>query len=213
MIQIVFAEDQTIVRHGIVSLLHTTEDIRIIAEAADGEEALAAILALKPDVALLDIRMPKRTGLEVLQELNRQGTQIPIVLLTTFDEDPLFLQAVHFGAKGFLLKDVSVERLAAALRIAAAGGTLLRPAMTERVARVIQEKGTTFDSAAMPDRLTPREADVLRLVAGGYSKQGNCRGADHERRLSEEPHVEHPFEVGSSRRTRAVLRGIELGYL
>lgn len=213
MIQTVFAEDQTIVRHGIVSLLHTTDDIRVIAEAADGEEALAAVLALKPDVALLDIRMPKLTGLEVLQQLNRQAIKIPTVLLTTFDEDPLFLQAVQSGAKGFLLKDVSVERLAAALRIAAAGGTLLRPAMTERVARVIQEKGTSFDSASMPDRLTPREADVLRLIAGGYSNREIAEALT----MSEGSVKNHASSVlsklGARDRTRAVLRGIELGYL
>lgn len=213
MIQIVFAEDQTIVRRGIVSLLHTMDDIRVVAEAADGEEALSAISALHPDVALLDIRMPRKTGIEVLQELNRDGTQVPVILLTTFDEDPLFLQAVQAGAKGFLLKDVSVERLATAIRIAAGGGTLLRPAMTERVVRVIQEKGTTFDSSSMPDRLTPREEDVLRLIAGGYSNREIAEALS----MSEGSVKNHSSSIlsklGARDRTRAVLRGIELGYL
>lgn len=213
MIRVVFAEDQTIVRRGIVSLLHLHDDIRVVAEAADGEEALAALAALRPDVALLDIRMPRRTGIEVLEEMTREGLAIPSILLTTFDEDPLFLQAVQAGAKGFLLKDVSVERLAAALRIAAAGGTVLRPAVTERAVRMIQERGTAFDSAAVPDRLTPREADVLRLIAGGYS---NREIADVFS-MSEGSVKNHTSSIlsklGARDRTRAVLRGLELGYL
>jgi DNA-binding NarL/FixJ family response regulator len=213
MIQVVFAEDQTIVRRGIVSLLHTMEDIRVIAEAADGEEALEAITSLGPSVALLDIRMPKKTGIEVLQELNGKKSRVPVVLLTTFDEDPLFLQAVQAGAKGFLLKDVSVERLAAAIRIAAAGGTLLRPAMTERVVRAIQEKGTSFETSTMPDRMTPREEDVLRLIAAGYSNREIAEALA----MSEGSVKNHTSSIlsklGARDRTRAVLRGIELGYL
>lgn len=213
MIRVVFAEDQMIVRRGIVSLLHTTDDIRVVAEAADGEEALAAVAALMPDVVLLDIRMPRRTGIEVLEEMVRDKLTVPAILLTTFDEDPLFLKAVQAGAKGFLLKDVSVERLAAAIRIAAAGGTLLRPAVTERVVRAIQEKGTNFDSATMPDRLTPREADVLRLIAGGYSNREIAEALT----MSEGSVKNHTSSIlsklGARDRTRAVLRGIELGYL
>ncbi|HYP15314.1 MAG TPA: response regulator transcription factor [Bryobacteraceae bacterium] len=213
MIRVVFAEDQMIVRRGIVSLLHTTDDIRVVAEAADGDEALAALTALRPDVALLDIRMPCRTGIEVLEVMTREGMTIPAILLTTFDEDPLFLKAVQCGAKGFLLKDVSVERLAAAIRIAAAGGTLLRPAVTERVVRAIQEKGTNFESAAIPDRLTPREIDVLRLIAGGYSNREVADALS----MSEGSVKNHASSIlsklGARDRTRAVLRGIELGYI
>lgn len=213
MIRVVFAEDQTIVRRGIVSLLHTTEDIRVVAEAADGDEGLAAILAVKPEVALLDIRMPKRTGIEVLQQMAELTIAVPVILLTTFDEDPLFLQAVQAGAKGFLLKDVSVERLAEAIRTAAEGGTLLRPAVTERVVRVIQEKGTNFDSSVLPDRLTPRETHVLQLIAGGYSNREIADSLS----MSEGSVKNHTSSIlsklGARDRTRAVLRGIELGYL
>jgi len=212
-IRVVFAEDQTIVRRGIVALLHTTKDIQIVAEAADGHEALAAIKAQQPDVALLDIRMPCLSGIEVLEHLAQAGMAIPAILLTTFDEDPLFLQAVQAGAKGFLLKDVSVERLAAAIRIAAQGGTLLRPAVTERVVRAIQGKGTSFESASLPDRLTPRETDVLRLIAAGYSN----REIGDALSMSEGSVKNHASSIlsklGARDRTRAVLRGIELGYL
>lgn len=213
MIRVVFAEDQTIVRRGIVGLLHTIEDILVVAEATDGNEAYAAIEALKPDVALLDIRMPQLTGIEVARELRTRGLSIPVVLLTTFDEDPLFLQAIEAGAKGFLLKDVSVERLAAAIRIAAAGGTLLRPSLTERAVRVIRERGTSFEAASNPDRLTPREVDVLQLIAGGYSN----REISDALSMSEGSVKNHTSSIlsklGARDRTRAVLRAIELGYL
>ncbi len=213
MIRVVFAEDHTIVRRGIVSLLHTTEDIRVVAEAADGEEALEAIRTQRPEVALLDIWMPKRSGIEVLEAIGRGPEATPVILLTTFDEDPLFLKAVQAGAKGFLLKDVSVERLAAAIRIAAAGGTLLRPAVTERVVRAIQERGTKFESATRPDRLTPREIDVLQLISAGYSN----REIGDALNMSEGSVKNHASSIlsklGARDRTRAVLRGIELGYL
>lgn len=213
MIRLVFAEDQTIVRRGIVGLLHTIGDIHVIAEAADGDEAYAAVAALKPDVALLDIRMPRRSGIDVLRQLHGEGAITPIILLTTFDEDPLFLDAVRAGAKGFLLKDVSIERLAAAIRIAAAGGTLLQPAVTERAVRVIQERGTTFDSAFQPDALTPREVDVLRLIAAGYSN----REIGESLSMSAGSVKNHTSSIlsklGARDRTRAVLRGIELGCL
>ena len=114
MISVVYAEDQTIVRRGIVALLETTPDVRVIGEAVDGDQALAMIRKLHPDVALLDIRMPNRSqrGIEVLKELNKSGWAPHTIFLTTFDEDPLFLQAVQAGALGFFLKDVTVERLA-----------------------------------------------------------------------------------------------------
>lgn len=213
MIKILFAEDQTIVRRGIVGLLDLTPDIRVVSEAGDGNEALDLIRKIRPDVALLDIRMPKRSGIEVLQELNRLGEAVPTVFLTTFDEDPLFFQAVQAGARGFLLKDVSLERLAETIRAVAAGQTVLQPALTERVVRVVRRQGTDFETSPNPSRLTPRELDVLQLVAGGYSNQEIAISL----RMSAGSVKNHVSSIlaklGARDRTRAVLRAIELGYL
>lgn len=213
MIRVLFAEDQTIVRRGIVGLLDLTPDIRVIAEATDGIEATELIRKVGPDVALLDIRMPKRSGIEVLLELGRLGEAPPTVFLTTFDEDPLFFQAVKAGARGFLLKDVSLERLADTIRKVAAGETLLQPALTERVVRTVKKEGTQFESLPEPEQLTPRERDVLRLIAGGYSN----REIAATLRMSEGSAKNHTSSIlsklGARDRTRAVLRGIELGYL
>ena len=213
MIQVVFAEDQTIVRRGIMGLLALTPDIRVIAEATDGAEALRLIRHHRPDVALLDLRMPKLSGIEVLHELRRSGEAPPTVFLTTFDEDPLFLQAVGAGARAFLLKDVSLERLAETIRKVAAGATILQPALTERVLQAIQKQGTAFESTANPEHLTPRERDVLRLISAGYSN----REIGTALSMSEGSVKNHTSSIlsklGARDRTRAVLKGIELGYL
>ncbi len=216
LIRVLLAEDQTIVRRGIVTLLGLTPDIRVVAEAADGAEALALSqpdAGWMLDIAILDIRMPKLSGIEVLEQWRKSGRDIPAILLTTFDEDPLFLEAVRAGAKGFLLKDISLERLAEAIRIVAAGKTLLQPAVTERVIRIVKETGTLFESTENPDKLTPRESDVLRLVAAGYSN----REIGESLKISEGAVKNHLSVVlsklGARDRTRAVLRGIQLGIL
>jgi DNA-binding NarL/FixJ family response regulator len=213
MIRVLLAEDQTLVRRGIVTLLAMTPDIRVVGEAGDGAQALLIAETNPHDVAILDIRMPKLTGIEVLLQWKTLGKVIPTILLTTFDEDPLFLQAVQAGAHGFLLKDVSLERLAETIRIVSTGKKLLQPVLTERVVRIVQEAGTAFCSIERPEPLTPREADVLRLIAGGYSNReiGQSLG------MSEGAVKNHASAVlsklGARDRTRAVLRGIELGIL
>lgn len=213
MIRVVIVEDQTIVRRGIISLLNLTHDIRVIGEAVNGEEALLEIASKQPDVVLMDIRLPKRSGLEVLQALGQQAASPPTILLTTFDDDLLFLQGVRAGAKGFLLKDVSEERLAEGIRTVAVGGTLLQPALTERVGQVVRELKPEFESSAHPEALTPYERHILRLVAGGFN---NREIADNIK--STEGAVKNHLsnilaKLGVRDRTRAVLRGIELGLL
>jgi len=213
VIEVLFAEDQTIVRRGIVGLLHLTDDIRVVAEAADGQEALDRYREIQPDVLVLDIKMPKLTGVEVIEELAKDGLVPPAILLTTFDDDELFLQAVRAGARGFLLKDVSVDRFADAIRRVAAGETLLQPAVTERVMRIVQRKGTSFQTSDVPEHLTPRETQVLRLIAGGYSN----REIANTLSMSEGSAKNHTSSIlsklGARDRTRAALRAIELGYL
>lgn len=213
MIRVFLAEDQTIVRDGIASLLELTADIRVCDQAADGEEALQSLKKGSYDVAILDIRMPKQSGIEVLRTLSEAKIAPPTILLTTFDEDLLFLQAIHAGAKGFLLKDVSPQRLADAIRAVARGESLLQPVMTERVVKVIQERGLGIEVEAQSENLTPREKDVLRLIAAGYSN----REIGEILRISEGTVKNNTSNIlgklGARDRTRAVLRGIGLGHL
>jgi DNA-binding NarL/FixJ family response regulator len=119
-VRVLLVEDQTLVREGLVSLLSFAKDLEVAGQAADGDEALERIERLRPDVVLLDIRLPKRNGLEVLQEAGRRGTLPPTIILTTFDDDALLFDALRAGARGFLLKDVTFDRLTAAIREVAA---------------------------------------------------------------------------------------------
>jgi len=213
VIRIVLVDDQTLVRQGIRSLLELAGDITIVGEAGDGDEALGAIAREKPDVVLLDVRMPKKNGLDVLRELKTKDVVPPVILLTTFDDDETFLAAVRAGAKGYLLKDVSLEQLTDAIRAVAAGGTVIRPAMTERILRGLEHMPRDFDALSPPDPLTKREIEILRLMAGGYSNReiadalGTAEGTvkNHASSILS--------KLGVRDRTRAVLKAIELGYI
>ncbi len=213
MIRVALVDDQTLVRKGIRGLLDATEDIRVVAEASDGEEAVRAIAEARPDVVLLDVRMPRRSGVEVLQDLRLAGFQPPTILLTTFDDDAVLLQGVRAGARGFLLKDVSFEQLTEAIRAVARGESLILPAVTERVVRGLEHIPRDFESLDPPDPLTRRETEILRLMAGGYSNReiaevlGTTEGTVKN-------YASSVFsKLGVRDRTRAVLRAIELGWI
>ena len=213
MIRVVLVEDQTLVRHGIRSLIATTGDIEVAAEAADGKEALERIPLHKPDCVLLDIRLPEFSGIEVLRRLARVMPLPPTILLTTFDDDEALLQGIRAGAKGYLLKDVSIDQLADSMRRVVAGETRIRPAITERATRVLKGAASSFDSFDLSDPLTKREAEILRMMAGGFSNReiGEALGC------SEGTIKNHASSIlsklGVRDRTRAVLRGIELGMI
>ncbi len=174
---------------------------------------MAIITRERPDVVLLDVRMPRKGGLDVLRELQAAQALPPTILLTTFDDDDALLEGVKSGARGYLLKDVSLEQLTDAIRAVAAGGTVIRPAITERVLRGLEHVARDFDALSPPDALTKRELEVLRLMAGGYSNReiadalGTAEGTvkNHTSSILS--------KLGVRDRTRAVLRALELGYL
>lgn len=213
MIRVVLVDDQTLVRSGIRGLLALTDDIRVVEEAADGDQALAIIAAAKPDVVLLDIRMPGRSGIAVLQALKNSAQLPPTILLTTFDDDEALLDGMRAGAKGFLLKDISLERLTDAIRCVAAGATLFRPAITERVLRGIKGTASSFPNLDLPDRLTSRETEILGLMAGGFNNR-EIADALGPSEGTIKNHVSSILsKLGVRDRVRAVLRGLELGYI
>lgn len=213
MIRVCLVEDQTIVREGLRALLKLNPDIAVVAEAADGDEAIDVIEREKPDVVLLDLRMPKRDGVGVLSVLRERGTQPPALILTTFDDDSKLFEAVRAGAKGWLLKDVSLERLTSAIRTLAAGGTCIEPVITERIMRALDGSNVAFDSAALPEPLTDREKTILRFLAGGYSN----REISELLNISDGTVKNHISSVlaklGVRDRTRAVLKAIDLGLI
>ena len=213
MIRVCLVDDQTLVRQGIQSLLELVNDIEVVAEASDGERALRAIRDVRPDVVLLDVRMPKMTGMEVLQELQTSHELPPTIILTTFDDQGIVLEGIRRGAKGFLLKDVSLEQLVNAIRVLAAGGTLIQPAITERIVKSIEQVPNNFPSLETPDPLTEREIEVLRLMTGGHSNR-EIAEALHVAEGTIKNHVSNILsKMGVRDRTRAVLKALEQGYL
>lgn len=210
-VRVVLVDDQNLVREGLRSLLGMVDGIEVVDEAAGGEAALEVIPEASPDVVLLDLRMPDLDGLEVLQRLGDAGRLPPTVILTTFDEDALLLEAIRRGARGFLLKDVSLERLAEAIRSVAAGGTLIQPALTERIVKAALAADRDFPVLEPPDPLTDREVEVLRLMTGGYSNR-EIAGALGVAEGTAKNHISSILsKLGVRDRTRAVLRGLELG--
>jgi DNA-binding NarL/FixJ family response regulator len=213
VIRVCVVDDQTLVRQGIRTLLGLVEGIEVVGEADGGRAALALLPGLRPDVLLLDLRMPDLDGVGVLRELRAAGDPPPAIVLTTFDDDALFLEAIRAGARGFLLKDVSLERLAEAIRAVAAGGTLIQPAVTERVLRAALDAGYEFPSLDPPDPLTEREVEVLRLMTGGYSNREIADGLGVAEGTVKNHISSILSKLGVRDRTRAVLKGLELGLL
>lgn len=213
MIRVVLVEDEMLVRRGIRGLLSLGGEIDVVAEAADGEEAITVICEHQPDVVLLDVRMPKRSGIAVLEELRATASLPPTILLTTFDDDAALLKGIRAGAKGFLLKDVSVERLTEAIRLVAAGETIIRPAVTEQVLRRLEENRTEFESLESPEPLTRREIEVLRMMAGGYSNREIGDSLDATEGTVKN-HISNILsKLGVRDRIRAVLKGLESGLI
>ena len=213
MIRVLIVEDQTLVREGIEKLLDLADDITVVERATDGTDGLQKLRQSSPDVVLLDVRMPKMTGIEFLQALREAGDSTPTILLTTFDDDSALLNGIRLGAKGYLLKDVSLAKLTEAIRLVAGGGTMISPVVTERLLCGLKG-GPLSNSADYGDeKLTPRETSVLRLMTGGYSNREIASALD----LSEgtvKNHVSNILgKLGVRDRTRAVLKAIEKGYI
>ena len=211
MIRICLVDDQALVRGGLRALLGLFEGIEVVAEAEDGEAAIAAVLSSSPDVLLLDVRMPKLNGVDVLEALAKQNRLPPTLLLTTFEDDAALVGGVRAGARGYLLKGVSPETLVEAIRILAEGGTYLYAPPVSATART-NVKGSWRDNAFdTPEPLTEREQEVLRLMASGI---GNREIAD-ALLLSEgtvKNHISSIFsKLGVTDRTKAVLQAIVKG--
>ncbi|MGA8223178.1 MAG: response regulator transcription factor [Candidatus Acidiferrales bacterium] len=213
MIRVLLVEDQTLVREGLEKLLGLAEDIRVVARAVDGEEALEKLRHSSPDVILLDVRMPKMNGIDFLEALQKVREAPPAILLTTFDDDAALLNGIRLGAKGYLLKDVSLAKLTEAIRLVAGGGTMISPVVTERLLRGFKNAALSPSPEYGEEQLTQRETEILGLMTGGYSNREIASALE----LSEgtvKNHVSNILgKLGVRDRTRAVLKAIEKGYV
>lgn len=170
-VRVVLADDEHLVRAGLATVLQTDGRVVVVGEAADGREAVDVVRALRPDVALLDVRMPTMNGIEAVRVLAADpDLRTALVVLTTFDDDELLAQALQAGALGYLLKSMPRAQLVAAVETAAQGDVLLAPALTARLlARHVTSATRVDDAARVLERLTARERQVLEKVARGLS--------------------------------------------
>jgi DNA-binding NarL/FixJ family response regulator len=168
---LVIADDQGMVRAGFRSLLDAEPDLEVVGEAATGQEAVDVVRRLRPDVTLMDIRMPVLDGLAATRAILGEGIDTRVLVLTTFDLDEYVFEALRAGASGFLLKDAPAEELAAAIRVVASGDSLLAPGVTRRVIDAFVRRPAAPSKGPDPalSRLTPREVEVLGLLARGLS--------------------------------------------
>jgi DNA-binding NarL/FixJ family response regulator len=166
MIRILLADDQALVRAGFRMILNAEADLEVVAEAGDGDEAVEQALATKPDVVLMDVRMPRLNGIEATRRLAGHGNGVRVLMLTTFDLDEYVIDAFRAGASGFLLKTAPPHQLVAAVRTVHDGDALLAPASTRRL---IEEFARPPAAEPALDKLTGRERDVLRLLARGLT--------------------------------------------
>lgn len=213
MIRVCLVEDQTLVRQGIQTLLGLVDDIEVVAEAQNGEEALAVIPRVKPDVVLLDIYLPKGSGLDVLNHLRESNTLPPTLVLTTFDDDHVLIGALRAGAKGFLLKDVSLDQLTSAIRTLARGGSLVHAIASDRIASSAERLQFEFPSSVSPEPLTARELDILRLMARGFSNREIADALTITEGTVKNYVSGVLAKMGVRDRTRAVLKALETGVL
>lgn len=209
---VVIADDQGMIRSGLRSLLEDESDIEVVAEASNGEQALDAIRRFKPDVALMDIRMPVIDGLEVTRRLAEEGIATRILILTTYDLDEYVFDALRSGASGFLLKDGAAEELVAAIRLVAAGEALLSPAVTRRVIESFAKlPSPDAGMTASLEELTERETEVLTLLAKGRT---NAEIAEQliVSQATAKTHVSNVLgKVGVRDRVQAVIFAYESG--
>ena len=211
MIRVFICDDQLLARQGIRTLLEMDGGIAVVGEAADGAGAIAQVPALAVHALLLDVRMPQKSGLDVLRELGARGTLPPTLLLTTFEDSHALLDGIRAGARGFMLKDASSEQLIGAVRAIAVGETVLQPALTERLLRVADTMRTASDSPA--ERLTGREVEVVRLMSGGYSNREIAYALGTAEGTIKNQVSSILGKLGVRDRTRAVLKALESGLL
>jgi DNA-binding NarL/FixJ family response regulator len=205
-------DDQQLIRQGIRILLDIEPDIEVVGEASDGLEALDMAEHIRPDVVLMDIRMPGMDGVASTRELSARYPSMAVIILTTFDDDEYIFEGLKAGARGYLLKDISSDEMAGAVRVVAAGGALIQPSITRRVVAEFSRMAAAPQSGQglLDEPLTEREMEVLKAIAAGMS---NREIAD-QLYITEgtvKNHVSNLLgKLGVRDRTQAVLKAQEL---
>lgn len=211
MIRLLIADDQAMVRSGLRMILESEPDLEVVGEAQDGEQAVELARRERPDVVLMDVRMPVMDGLEATATITAEQSDARIIVLTTFDVDDYVYGALRAGASGFLLKDAPADDLVAAIRVVASGDALLAPAVTRRVIEHFARQPVPKPQPQSLDDLTERELEVLRLVARGLSNT-EIAGRLYLSEATVKTHVSHILsKLGLRDRVQAVVIAYESG--
>jgi DNA-binding NarL/FixJ family response regulator len=212
MIRVLLADDEQLIRQGFHRLLEMFDDVLVVAEAADGEQVLAEIARLEIDIVLLDVRMRRMSGLEVLDALKDRAIRPSCLVLTTFDDPELLLEAARRGAAGFVSKDIAIEELIAAIRAVAAGANWFQPALTWglRQALLRRRTGALAHNCAT---LTEREIEVLRLMVGGLTNRQIAQSLQTAEGTVKNQVSSILAKLAVRDRTLAVLTAIEAGVI
>ena len=211
--RLILVEDQMLVREGIKSLLGLDDSVEVVGEYENGQQLIASENALNCDVILMDIRMPKLSGIDTLLALRDKGIKTPVLMLTTFDDHELVNGAMRAGAKGYLLKDVSLETLVDTITQIKNGKTLIQPAVTEKVLQGLKGLNVVFESFENPEPLTEKEVEILRLIAAGYSNKEIADAMFKSTGTIKNQVSSVMAKLGVRDRTRAVLKALEQGIL
>ena len=196
-IRVLVVDDHELFRRGLEIVLAQEEDIQVIGEAGDGAEAVDKAADLLPDIVLMDVRMPKRGGIEACTSIKEVAPSAKIIMLTISDEEADLYDAIKAGATGYLLKEISTDEVSAAIRAVADGQSQISPSMAAKLLTEFKSMiQRTDESKLVPaPKLTDRELEVLKLVATGHEQQGHRERALHQREHREEPRAQHPGEA------------------
>ena len=211
--RLILVEDQILVREGIKSRLGLDDSVEVVGEYENGHQLIDSENALNCDVILMDIRMPKLSGIDTLLALSDKGISTPVLMLTTFDDHELVNGAMRAGAKGYLLKDVSLETLVDTITQIKNGKTLIQPAVTEKVLQGLKGLNVEFESFENPEPLTEKEVEILRLIAAGYSNKEIADAMFKSTGTIKNQVSSVMAKLGVRDRTRAVLKALEQGIL
>lgn len=210
IISVGLVEDQQLVRQGIASLLAISDHIRVLWQAQDGQDALIKLASNPVDVLLSDIRMPNLDGIEMLKQIRQSANRLPIIMLTTFDDSELFLNSLQAGANGFLLKDVSLDKLLHAIETVANGGYLIEPSVLKQMS---EPKPVLSVGVSRNELLSEREREILSFMAGGFSNK-EIANAVFLAEGTVKNHVSNILTKLDCRdRTQAVLKGLQLALI
>jgi DNA-binding NarL/FixJ family response regulator len=224
VIKVLLVDDHTLIRQGIRLLLEIEPDIQVVGQAANGRAAIEQVDVLQPDVVLMDVRMPEMDGVAATRELSARYPEVKVIILTTFEDDETVFEGLKAGARGYLLKDISSEEMALAVRKVAAGEALIEPRLTRKVLAEFSRLATTAIDQPKPSKtgglpeslpvpLTERELEVLQALAHGLSNR-EIAGQLVITEGTVKNHVSSLIDkMGVRDRTQAVLKGQELGLI